>query len=37
MRLSDQQVRQFEQEGWLFLPDTFTAEETAVLREEAEG
>lgn len=34
--LTDDQVRQFHEEGYLFLPDTFTAEECAVLREEAE-
>jgi ectoine hydroxylase len=34
--LTPQQVRQFEQEGYLFLPDTFTDEEVAVLRDEAE-
>ncbi len=34
--LTETQVRQFEQEGYLFLPETFTAEEVAVLRAEAE-
>lgn len=37
MRLSDEQIRQFHQEGWLFLPETFTPEEVTVLREEAEN
>src|SRR6478735_3518981 len=37
MRLSDDQVRQFNEEGWLFLPETFSAEETAALRHEAEA
>jgi ectoine hydroxylase len=37
MRLSDEQIRQFHEEGWLFLPETFTAEEVAALREEAEA
>ena len=37
MRLSEDQVRQFKEEGWLFLPETFSAEEVAVLRDEAEA
>jgi len=37
MQLINQQVRQFETEGWLFLPDTFSAEEIAVLRTEADA
>ncbi|MDQ2801732.1 MAG: proline hydroxylase, partial [Pseudomonadota bacterium] len=37
MKLSDQQVRQFETEGWLFLPEVFSPEEVAALRTEAEG
>ena len=37
MRLSEDQVRQFQEEGWLFLPETFSAEEGAVLRDEAEA
>jgi ectoine hydroxylase len=36
MKLSQQQIDQFHQEGWLFLPDLFSAEEIAVLRSEAE-
>jgi ectoine hydroxylase len=37
MKLSEAQVRQFNNEGWLFLPDLFSAEEVAVLRSEAEA
>jgi ectoine hydroxylase len=37
MRLTDAQIAQFETEGWLFLPELFSAEEVAVLREEAEA
>ncbi len=37
MKLTDPQLRQFETEGWLFLPEAFTAAEVAVLRAEAEG
>jgi ectoine hydroxylase len=37
MRLSDDQIRQFHEEGWLFLPETFAPEEIAVLRAEAEA
>jgi ectoine hydroxylase len=33
--LTEQQVRHFHDEGYLFLPDTFTAEECAFLRNEA--
>src|SRR6266436_4143966 len=33
--LTEQQVRHFHDEGYLFLPDTFTAEECAFLRDEA--
>ena len=35
MRLDDQQVTQFRDEGYLFLPELFTPEEVAVLRDEA--
>ena len=35
MRLNQQQLDQFQTEGWLFLPELFTAAETAVLRDEA--
>jgi ectoine hydroxylase len=37
MKLNDQQVRQFNEEGWLFMPELFSAAEVAVLRTEAEG
>src|SRR5215475_7791967 len=37
MTLSTQQLRQFDKEGYLFLPDLFAAEEMAVLRSEAEA
>ena len=37
MKLNAQQARQFEDEGWLFLPETFSPEEVAILRSEAEG
>ncbi len=36
MKLSMEQVKQFETEGWLFLPELFSAEEVAVLRDEAQ-
>jgi len=37
MTLTNQQVQQFETEGWLFLPDAFSADEVAVLRTEADA
>ena len=37
MALSQEQLRQFQDEGWLFLPETFSPEEVAVLREESEA
>jgi ectoine hydroxylase len=37
MSLSESQLRQFESEGWLFLPNAFTAEEISVLRSEADA
>ena len=37
MRLSAQQIEQFKTEGWLFLPEMFDAEETALLKAEAEA
>ncbi len=37
MRLNQQQLDQFRTEGWLFLPELFTPEETAVLGREAEA
>jgi ectoine hydroxylase len=36
MKLSEAQVNQFNEEGWLFLPELFTPEEIAVLNTEAE-
>ena len=35
MRLTPQQIDQFRTDGWLFLPELFTLEETAILREQA--
>jgi ectoine hydroxylase len=37
MKLSDERLGQFDTEGWLFLPEVFTPEEVAVLREAAES
>ena len=37
MALSQEQIRQFHEEGWLFLPETFSPEEVAALREESEA
>jgi ectoine hydroxylase len=37
MKLSYQQIETFNREGWLFLPELFSAEEITVLREEAAG
>lgn len=37
MRLSDDQIKTFETEGWLFLPELFNAEEVALLKHEAEA
>ena len=37
MTLSKQQLQQFDKEGYLFLPELFSAEEIAVLRHEAEA
>ena len=36
MQLTSQQLRQFDEEGYLFLPGCFAEEEVAVLRDEAE-
>ena len=36
MKLTDAQIKQFHEEGWLFLPELFTPEEIAVLNAEAE-
>ena len=37
MKLSAEQVRQFEEEGYLFLPSVFSAEEMSVLNGEVSG
>lgn len=37
MRLSDQQVSDFHEQGYLFLPSLFSQEEVAALAQEAEG
>ena len=37
MELTPQQLRQFAEDGWLFLPDCFSPEEVEILRSEAEG
>jgi ectoine hydroxylase len=37
MQLNDAQLKQFQEDGWIFLPDAFSAEEVAVLRAEAEN
>ena len=37
MDLTPSQIAQFEEEGYLFLPELFTAEEVALLRDEAEA
>ncbi len=37
MKLTDAQIKQFNEEGWLFLPELFSPEEIAVLTAEAEG
>ena len=34
--LTDAQIRQFHEEGYLFLPETFSADEVAILKSEAE-
>ena len=37
MKLTEQQLDQFDQEGWLFLPETFSPDEVALLKREAEA
>ena len=37
MDLTHEQIAQFNEQGWLFLPELFTPEEVAVLRREAEA
>ena len=36
MKLDAKQIKQFDEEGWLFLPDCFSPEEVAALRTEAD-
>lgn len=36
MKLTNDQIAEFDREGYLFFPDTFTADEIAVLRDEAD-
>ena len=36
MKLTQEQLDQFNEEGWIFLPDCFSPEEVAVLRDEGE-
>src|SRR4051812_35546666 len=37
MKLNQQQIDDFNREGWLFLPELFSPEEVALLAREAEG
>src|ERR1700753_1359809 len=37
MQLTEEQVKQFHQEGWLFLPELFAPDEIALLRDESAG
>lgn len=37
MNLTDEQLKQFNEEGWIFLPECFSAKEVAVLKTEAEN
>src|SRR5712691_3338687 len=37
MKLTQQQIDDFNREGWLFLPELFRPEEVALLAREAEG
>src|SRR5580692_640528 len=37
VKLTPEQIRQFEEEGYFFLPGCFTSEEVALLRREAEA
>lgn len=36
MKLNDTQLKQFDEEGWIFLPECFAPEEVALLRDEGE-
>ena len=37
MNLTQEQITQFHEEGWLFIPELFSPEEVAVLKREAEA
>src|SRR5260221_10461579 len=37
MKLTQQQIDDFNRDGWLFLPEPFSPEEVALLAHEAEG
>ncbi len=37
MRLTDKQLKEFDEQGYIFLPGCFSEEETAILRTEAEA
>ncbi len=37
MKLSKEQLKQFHEEGYLFLPEVFTAEEAKLLKQESEN
>ena len=37
MRLTDEQLRQFDQQGYLFFPDTFSPDEAAYLKQQADA
>ncbi len=37
MNLTNDQLKHFDEEGWIFLPDCFSPEEVAALTKEAEG
>ena len=37
MKLSTEQIRQFEEDGYLYLPNVFSAEEMSILNAEVPG
>ena len=37
MKLDAKQIKQFEDEGWLFLPDCFSPEEVAIAAQRGRG
>ena len=37
MKLSKEQLKQFHEEGYLFLPEVFTTEEAKLLKQESEN